>query len=137
MKNTLLQYQDVDVYGSKNKARTMWDTGSNSVLITHNFAKLLKLEPEKITYYLQTVDNEAEKKEGQFYRLSIVSNDAKKHSLMAYGVNQIMGDLSVPDTSGIRKLFPHVPAEVFKPLPSKELDPVSYTHLTLPTRSYV
>ena len=27
--NTLLQYQDVDVHGTRERARTMWDTGSN------------------------------------------------------------------------------------------------------------
>ena len=100
----------------------MWDTGSNSVLITHKFAKVLNLIPEKIIYYLQTVDNAKERREGRFYRLSLVSNDAKKHSLMAYGVDKIMGDCHVPDTTSVRSLFPHVPLEVFKSLPTKDVD---------------
>ena len=65
--NTLLQYQDVDVHGSAEKARTMWDTGSNSVLITHNFARIFRLNPEKIVYYLQSVDHAKERREGNFY----------------------------------------------------------------------
>ena len=62
----------------------MWDTGSNSVLITHNFACTIRLKPEKIVYYLQSVDHAKEKREGNFYRLSLVSMDGKKHHLMAY-----------------------------------------------------
>ena len=120
--NTLLQYQDVDVHGSAEKARTMWDTGSNSVLITHNFARTLRLKPEKIVYYLQSVDHAKERREGNFYRLSLVSMDGKRHHLMAYGVDKIMGDCSVPDTRSVRSLFPHVPLDVFKALPNKDVD---------------
>ena len=100
----------------------MWETGSNSVLITHNFARVLHLKPEKIIYYLQSVDHAKERREGNFYRLSLVSMDGKRHSLMAYEVDKIRGDSSVPDTRSVRSLFPHVPLDVFKSLPNKDVD---------------
>ena len=56
------------------------------------------------------------------YSFEMQDKDGNRVPMWGYGIDKITDPVPPLDMSGIRPLFPHVPEEVFRPLPAKPLD---------------
>ena len=59
---------------------------------------------------------------GVLYMLTLVMNNGLQRRIWAFGVNQIMEIPDPIDLRPVRKLFPHLPDNVFAPLMKKPVD---------------
>ena len=114
-------FQDVNVLGCS-PARTCWDNGSNRALITHKYAKAHKLRPQEISFKLDVPGHNGDVQQGVLYEFTLVDNNGHKRKIWAYGIEKIMDNPDPVDLSPVRKLFPHLPREVFLPLDDKPVD---------------
>ena len=118
----LFYLQDIPVKKAKKSARTMWDRGSNRVLIREQYAEDNRLISREVTYSMETVGNqELQLVQSKIYLLDMVDMYGNVHTIWGYGVPRIMSS-AVPDLSAIRMLFPHIPVEAFEALVSQEVD---------------
>ena len=106
--DTLLQIQDIKIDGTNDLARTLWDCASNAVLISHQYAKKANLKSEEVDFELQSV-NSKQKKRGRFYKCTAVENDGTRTPMLAYGIDEIIGEVGGENMEAVRHLFPHVP----------------------------
>ena len=114
--------QDIPLKQSSSTSRTLWDKGSNRVLIREDFAKDNNLVSREVTYKMEVVGSEEHKiVHSNIYLLDLVDMYGNVRTLWGYGVPRVMSS-SVPDLSPIRKLFPHIPEEAFKALETREVD---------------
>ena len=120
--DTIFYLQDVPVKKAAESTRVMWDRGSNRVLIREEYAKDNRLISKEVTYSMETVGSQdIQMVNSHIYLLDMVDMYGNVHTIWGYGVPRIMSS-AVPDLSSIRKLFPHIPAEAFEALASKEVD---------------
>ena len=120
--DTVYYLQDIPVAKSLVTARTLWDRGSNRVLIRENFAKEQNLISKPVTYQMETVgDQPVSQHQAHIYLLDLVDIYGNVRNVWGYGIPRIMIS-EVPDLSPIRRLFPHLPPEAFNALASKEVD---------------
>ena len=114
--------QDIPARNTKVKPRVMWDKGCNRVLIRDSFAKKSNLVSKEVVYTMEVVgDSKPKQIKSRIYLLDLIDMYGNIHSIWGYGTPKIMTS-SIPDLSVIRHLFPHVPADAFMSLPSKEVD---------------
>ena len=114
--------QDIPLKQSSSTCRTLWDKGSNRVLVREEFAKENKLVSREVTYMMEVVGGEEHKiVHSNIYLLDLVDMYGNVRTLWGYGVPRVMSS-SVPDLSPIRKLFPHIPEDAFKALETKDVD---------------
>ena len=128
---SVMPCQDLQLKGVGERAHSLWDTGCDNVLIRNEFARKCGLKKEKMKYTLSGVEGTAEKDEFIYY-LSLVDLSGAEHRMIAYGTDDIMGEVGGVDWSRARKLFPHIPDEVFQKTERKALDlliGVNYLHL--------
>ena len=118
---TIFFLQDIPVRKTRSSARVMWDKGSNRVLINESYAKKFNLVSKNVTYMMEVVGSEPKQVRSKIYLLDLIDMYGNVHSIWGYGTTKIMSS-SVPDLSGIRHLFPHLPEAAFAALPSKEVD---------------
>ena len=120
---TLLLFQDVEVIGADLPAFLCFDGGSTRCLITHKYAKACSMKGESVVYRLDVVGNKGKPEEGCYYMFELVQSDGSLKFVWAYGIERIMEDPEPVDLSPVRKLFPHLPSEVFAaPAPRREVD---------------
>ena len=60
--------------------------------------------------------------EVNIYEIKLVDRKNKLHSIWGYGVDTILDPEDTIDPSPLRKLFPHIPKEVFRKLVKKKID---------------
>ena len=114
--------QDIPLKNSSKKSRTIWDRGSNRVLIREEFAEDNNLVSRDVTYKMEVVGSKTfEIVHNKIYLLDLVDVHGNTRTLWGYGVPRIMSS-GVPDLSPIRKLFPHIPQEAFAAMENKEVD---------------
>ena len=118
---TVFFLQDIPIMKSKVHARSMWDKGSNRVLIREAYAKKSNLISKDVTYLIEVVGKEPEQKHSKIYLLDMIDMYGNIHTIWGYGVPKIMSS-SVPDLSYVRHLFPHIPDQAFSPLATQEVD---------------
>ena len=73
------------------------------------------------THLIEVVGSESKQVHSKIYLVDLIDMFGQVHTVWGYGTAGIMTS-SVPDLSGVRKLFPHVPAKAFKALRKKEVD---------------
>ena len=74
-------------------------------------------------YRLDVVGNKGKPEEGCFYVFELRQSDGTAKFVWAYGIEKIMEDPEPVDLSPVRKLFPHLPSEVFTaPATRREVD---------------
>ena len=59
---------------------------------------------------------------GVIHEIEMVENDGTEHKVWGFGIDTIMEPPEPVDMHAVRHLFPHVPADVFEPLPRKRID---------------
>ena len=123
----MMQLEDVQVQsGNKvSNGRVLWDSGSSRILVRSEFAKRMKLKSHKVKYKLNTVGKKGEEtkiREGVIYEFALVDNLGQHHMVWGFDIDHIIDPPDTVDLQPVRKLFPHVPADVFDPLPSKPID---------------
>jgi hypothetical protein len=119
---TIYYLQDIQINKTVSSARVLWDRGSNRVLIREEYAKSHKLVSKQVTYQKETVGAEQPKEmHSNIFLLDMVDMYGNIHTVWGYGVPRIMTS-SVPNLTALRKLFPHIPAEAFAALVTKEVD---------------
>ena len=121
---TMMLLQDVNVRSGniQSSARTLWDKGSNRVLIRHSLAKRLKLRSHKVDFRLSAVGADERYEKGIIYELDVVDNTGVLHHIWGFGMHEIMDPPPPVDLQKVRKLFPHIPDQVFDMLPQKPID---------------
>jgi len=121
-KEAIFFVQDIPARNTKVKPRVMWDKGCYRVLIRDSFAKKSNLVSKEVVYTMEVVgDSKPKQIKSRIYLLDLIDMYGNIHSIWGYGTPKIMTS-SIPDLSVIRHLFPHVPADAFMSLPSKEVD---------------
>ena len=114
--------QDIPLNKSKTFCRTLWDKGSNRVLVRDQFAIDNKLVSRDVTYKMEVVAGEdAQIVHSKLYLVDLKDIYGNNHTVWGYGVPRIMSS-DVPDLSAIRHHFPHIPDAAFLPLEEKEVD---------------
>ena len=114
--------QDIPLNNKSAFTRTLWDKGSNRVLVREQFAVENQLISRDVTYRMEVVAGEAAQiVHSKLYLLDLKDMYGNVHTVWGYGVPRIMSS-DVPDLSAIRHLFPHIPEAVFYPLVAKEVD---------------
>ena len=114
--------QDIPLSNTDTLSRTLWDKGSNRVLVRNQFAIENKLVSRDVTYRMEVVAGEAPQIiHSKLYLINLKDMYGNIHKVWGYGVPKIMTS-DVPDLSVIRHLFPHIPEAAFNPLVTKEVD---------------
>ena len=121
---TAMLLEDVKIKsGSKfSISRTLWDGGSNRVLINNEFAREQKFRSQTVTYKLAVVGGKETVEKGVIYEVDLVDNDDEVHTIWGFGLDTIMDPPDTVDLLPVRHLFPHVPTNVFQKLPQKRID---------------
>ena len=119
---TLLLFQEIDVNGAEHPANLCWDNGSTRCLVTHSYAKENGLKSQNIVFRLDVVGNRGDPQQGCYYLFELVLTDGSTRKLWGYGVENIMEPPDPVDLSLVKKIFPHLPKNVFFPAPMKQID---------------
>jgi len=107
----LLEVQNLVVHGKE--AKTIFDKGSSAALITHSYAAKIGLCGEKIAYWLVVVGHDSVLRHTTLYTFKLTDNYGVEHEVRAFGIEQITDDSTQLDLSGVQKVFPGAPREVF------------------------
>ena len=121
---TLMLLEDIKFqFGSKSRScRNLWDNGSNRILINNAFARENKLISTKVSYKIAVVGGKEVVEEGVVHEIELVDNCGTVHKVWGFGINLIMEPPDSVDAKVVRNLFPHVPDNIFDPLPKKRID---------------
>ena len=121
---TLMLLEDTKFqFGSKSRScRNLWDNGSNRILINNAFARENKLISTKVSYKIAVVGGKEVVEEGVVHEIELVDNCGTVHKVWGFGINLIMEPPDSVDAKVVRNLFPHVPDNIFDPLPKKRID---------------
>ena len=121
---TIPYLQDITVQSEvgRNNARTFWDDGSNRVLINNEFAQENQLNPKKGVVVMKTAGGGSVRMDVNLYEIKLVDRKGKHYQVWGYGVDTILEPEEPVDPSKLRKLFPHIPKEVFKKMEKKRID---------------
>ena len=114
---TLHYLQDVPVNNDVDPARILWDDGSNRVLVCNAFAAERNLRSRITTVTMKVVGGCFEKVKTHIYELDLVDKYGNRHSIWGYGIDTIIDPDDPVDLAPVRSLFPHLPDEVFLPMP--------------------
>ena len=117
---TLHYVQDIIVNRGE-KGRTVWDDGSNRVLINNAFARENNLKSRDASVTMNVVGDK-KKSKTKIYELDLQDMYGKQHSVWGYGIDDIIDPDEPVVLSAVRHLFPHVPSDAFIPLPKKRID---------------
>ena len=101
--------------GREVPGETLWDSGSQGSLCTHQWAERLNLKQEAVTYYLQVVGQGAAKKETQKYYAELQDKDGRWHRIHFLGIETLTSPGVPSDLQVVQHLFPGIPDEVFQP----------------------
>ena len=107
----LLEIQAIKIHNVM--AKLMWDGGSSGALVTHSFAQLAGLKGEKVAYWLVVVGHPRVLRQTTLYTFTMVDNNGAKHTIQAYGIDQITDDTVMLDLDGVKQVFPGAPREVY------------------------
>ena len=118
---TIMLLEDVRI-NSSNTCRTLWDNGSNRVLVNNTFAKEQNLRSTEVTYKLSVVGGRDTIEKGVIHEVEITENNGNVHKIWGFGIDTIMDPPTPVNMHAVRHLFPHVPSNVFDPLPTKRID---------------
>ena len=108
----LLEVQKIMVHGVS--AKVMFDNGSTAALVSHSYAEKAGLRGEKISYWLVVVGHESVLRHTTLYTFKMVDNSGQEHEVRAFGIDQIADDARNLDLSGVARVFPGAPTEVFQ-----------------------
>ena len=117
---TLHYMQDI-IVNKKDSARSLWDDGSNRVLINNDFARENNLKSREASVTMKVVGDK-KKMDVNIYELDLQDMYGKQYPIWGYGIDSIMEPDDPVDLQPVRALFPHVPDEAFSPLPKKRID---------------
>ena len=121
---TMMLLEDIDVKSGNNVSlgRTLWDGGSNRVLVRMAFAEKMKFRSHKVSYKLSAVGTNDTIKDGVVYEFDVVDRSGQVYRLWGFGVAEIIDPPDPVNLKPVRGLFPHVPDDVFDELPKKPID---------------
>ena len=119
---TLHYLQDIKINSDSSLARIFWDDGSNRVLIDNGFAAEHKLKSKTSTVTMKVVGGQYKKVKTKIYELDLVDRLGHRHSIWGYGMEKIIEPDDPVDLGPVRSLFPHIPDEVFSPMPKRRID---------------
>ena len=117
---TLHYIQDI-VVNKGDTARSLWDNGSNRVLIDNIYAKENNLKAREAFVTMKVV-GDMKKMKVNIYELDLQDMYGKQYPIWGYGMDSIMDPDDPVDLAPVRSLFPHVPVQAFSPLPKKRID---------------
>ena len=106
-----------DVVIENGTARTVYDGGSQRVLINDDFAKEQGLQSIDVTVNLELASNKIETLKTKRYQIDLYDNSGKAHTIWGYGCSKIMSPYESIDLRKVRHLFPDIPAEAFQFIP--------------------
>ena len=111
---------DIDV--KNGTARTVYDNGSQRVLIDNSFAAEQGLKSEDVIVNLELAGNKTERLETKMYQLELFDNQGNARSVWGYGCNKIMSPYDPVDLRKVRHLFPNLPDSAFRYIPERRID---------------
>ena len=103
-------------------ARTVYDGGSQRVLIDNQFAKEQNLKSEDVIVNLELAGNKTERLETKIFQLELFDNDGHARSVWGYGCDKIMSPYDPVDLRKVRHLFPNLPESAFRFVPERRID---------------
>ena len=121
---TLSYLQDIPVVagGMDASARTVWDGGSNRVLVNTEFARETNLPEKTTSIVMNVVGGDKKRIEVKLYDLKIEDMYGQQYQLWGYGVDTIIEPEDPVDPGPVRHLFPHVPKATFRKLERRRID---------------
>ena len=89
---TIMLLEDVRINSSnaQSTCRTLWDNGSNRVLINNTFAKEQNLRSTEVSYKLSVVGGRDTIERGVIHEVEIVENNGNVHKVWGFGIDTIM-----------------------------------------------
>ena len=104
-------------------ARILFDSGSQTTLVTNKFAVQAGWTYSRAKYSLAGIGKKAKVVCGKLWNISLKDNKGKVHTVKAYGVPSILQeDWAFPAMYEVAAQFPNVPKEAFSAQNSKPLD---------------
>ena len=121
---TLSYLQDIPVVaeGMMASARTVWDGGSNRVLVNTEFAHEINLPEKTTSIVMNVVGGDKKRIEVKLYDIKIEDMYGHHYQLWGYGVDTIIEPEDPVDPGPVRHLFPHVPKATFNKLERRRID---------------
>ena len=117
---TKLCVQDVTVISNPRSkkgdisARILFDSGSQTTLVTNKFAEQAGWSYSKAQYSLSGIGASAKTIQGKLWNISLKDNEGNVHVTKAYGVTSILEeDWVFPGVSDLADQFPNIPKDVF------------------------
>ena len=103
--------------------RILFDSGSQTTLVTNKFAEQAGWSYSKAQYSLSGIGASAKTIHGKLWNISLKDNEGNAHVTKAYGVTSIFEkDWVFPDISDLADQFPNIPKDVFLAQSSTPLD---------------
>ena len=119
-KLTKLCVQDVTVISNPRSkkgdisARILFDSGSQTTLVTNKFAEQAGWSYSKAQYSLSGIGASAKTIQGKLWNISLKDNEGNVHVAKAYGVTSILEeDWVFPDIVDLADQFPNIPKDIF------------------------
>ena len=106
----VLTYVCYHVFPNKVRGIIFFDDGSSHNLITHKFARILRLKGEPVTQYMQVTGQDFVEHKTMLYSLPLIDNKGEKHIVYCFGLNSLTSDLERVNVKFMYKIFPMVPA---------------------------
>ena len=107
--DTLLEVSTV--YSYSQPITVLWDSASDTTLITHRMAKSLGLQGKNVMISITKVGNVVEQCSTKQYRINIHDRWGVEHSLSAVGMDEIASDIPHVELSNIGLKFPGLSSE--------------------------
>ena len=111
-----------DIEVKHGTARTVYDSGSQRVLIDHDFAREQGLKSENIVVNLELPGKVFKRLETKVYHIELISNEGQPIEIWGYGSDTILTPYDPIDLRKISHLFPDLPSSLFRVVPEKRID---------------
>ena len=92
-------------------ARGFWDNGATICLCTHSWAARMGLRGTPTSIYLKVVQHDHEQVDSKSYTFEVESRDGVRHSIKAFGVDQISREVKYSPPRELLEEFPEATEE--------------------------
>ena len=92
---TLMLLEDVRIKSDDNlsEGRTLWDGGSNRILINNDFARENKLKSQEISYRLSVIGGKGSIEKGLIHQVEIIDNNEQVAKVWGFGMDVSLQNL--------------------------------------------
>ena len=85
---------------------TFWDSGSTIALVAKSYVMRCHLTGIPVSYELITVGGTVSNQNSTLHEITVIDRDGNKHTINAYEIEDICGEIRAVNINGIMHLFP-------------------------------